>query len=124
MSSGSILPAKAQIKTDPFLEQLIRKNASAFLQSVLDQPDTFQYQLIYTKIDRDKKNHPRFKNFYFNIDRNRYFNPASMVKLPVALIALEKLNELKIKGLDKYTSMLTDSGFEKQTRVLNDSSSS
>jgi Beta-lactamase enzyme family len=120
---GSIIPAGAQIKTDSFLEQLIRKNASAFLQKLLDQPDTFQYQLIYTKIDRNKDNHPRFKNFYFNTDRNRYFNPASMVKLPVALITLEKLNELKLKGLDKYTSMLTDSAFEKQTRVLNDSSS-
>ena len=36
---------------------------------------------------------------------------------------VEKLNELNIRGLDKYTSMLTDSGFEKQTSVLNDSSS-
>jgi hypothetical protein len=94
-----------------------------FCKKVLNQPDTFQYQLIYTKIERDKKNRPQLQNFYFNIDRSRYFNPASMVKLPVALIALEKLNELKIKGLGKYTPMLTDSGFEKQTRVMNDSSS-
>lgn len=113
----------AQIKTDPFLEQLISQNASPFLKNILNQRDTFQYQLIYTRIDRDKKNRPQFKNFYFNVDRNRYFNPASMIKLPVALIALEKLNELKIPGVDKYTSMLTDSGFEKQSKVLSDSSS-
>lgn len=113
----------AQPKTDPFLETLIRNNASPFLQAVLNQPDTFQYQIIYTQIDRDKKNKPRFRNYYFNVDRNRYFNPASTVKLPTALIALEKLNELNKQGVDKYTSMLTDSSFEKQTMVLTDTSS-
>jgi len=88
----------------------------------LNQPDTFQYQLIYTRIDRDKKNRPQFKSFYLNVDKDRYFNPASMVKLPTALLALEKLNEQQIPGVDKYTVMLTDSSFDRQTKVLNDSS--
>jgi len=113
----------AQPKTDSFLENLIRSNASPFLKDVLNQPDTFQYQVIYTRINRDKKNKPHFKNFYFNVDRNRYFNPASTVKLPAALIALEKLNELNKPGVDKYTTMLTDSSFEKQTSILTDTSS-
>jgi len=113
----------AQPKTDSFLENLIRSNASPFLEDVLNQPDTFQYQIIYTRINRDKRNKPHFKNFYFNVDRNRYFNPASTVKLPTALIALEKLNELNKPGVDKYTTMLTDSSFEKQTSILTDTSS-
>ena len=113
----------AQPKTDSFLENLIRSNASPFLKDVLNQPDTFQYQIIYTRINRDKRNKPHFKNFYFNVDRNRYFNPASTVKLPTALIALEKLNELNKPGVDKYTTMLTDSSFEKQTSILTDTSS-
>ena len=45
-----------QSKTDPFLENLIRNNASVFLKDILSQPDTFQYQVIYTQINRDKKN--------------------------------------------------------------------
>jgi len=113
----------AQPKTDSFLENLIRSNASPFLKDLLNQPDTFQYQIIYTRINRDKRNKPHFKNFYFNVDRNRYFNPASTVKLPTALIALEKLNELNKPGVDKYTTMLTDSSFEKQTSILTDTSS-
>ncbi|MES1215616.1 MAG: serine hydrolase [Bacteroidota bacterium] len=113
----------AQPKTDSFLENLVRSNASPFLQTVLNQPDTFQYQVIYTQINRDKKNQPHFKNYYFNVDPYRYFNPASTVKLPTALLSLEKINELKQHGVDKYTSMLTDSSFDKQTKVLTDTSS-
>ncbi len=113
----------AQIKTDAWLEELIRRQASPLLLSVLDQPDTFQYQFIYTQIDRDKNNRPHFKNYYLNVDKDRYFNPASMVKLPVALLALEKVRKLKKYGVDKYTTMLTDSGYAKQTRVGWDSTS-
>ncbi len=121
--SMSIVLAYAQPKTDSFLDTLIRNNASPFLQAVLNQPDTFQYQIIYTKVDRDKKNTPHFTNYYFNVDRNRYFNPASTVKLPTALIALEKIDELKAHGINKYTTMLTDSSFDKQTTVFSDTSS-
>src|SRR5258706_11450463 len=110
----------AQSKTDSFLENLIRSNASPFLQGILHRPDTFQYQIIYTQVNRDKKNIPHFKNYYFNVDANRYFNPASTVKLPTALFALEKLNELNKPVVDKYTPMLTDSSFEKQSAMWTD----
>jgi hypothetical protein len=112
----------AQPKTDAWLAQLLRRQASPLLREVLNQPDSFHYQLIYTKIDRDKNNVPHFTNYYFNVNRDQYFNPASMVKLPTALLALEKINSLKQYGVDKYTTMLTDSGYSRQTRVLYDSS--
>ena len=116
------LQGRAQEKTDPWLEKLVRKQASPFLQQVLDQPDTFQYQLIYTQIDRDKNNQPHFTNYYFHVDRNRYFNPASMVKLPTALLALEKIHSLEKYGAIRSTTMITDSGYARQTRVTHDSS--
>jgi hypothetical protein len=114
--------SNAQEKTDSWLEQLLRKNASSSLLQVLDQPDTFQYQVIYTQITRDKNNQPQLKNFYLHVDRNRYFNPASMVKLPTALLALEKIHTLEKYGVSRNTTMLTDSGYERQTRVWSDSS--
>jgi hypothetical protein len=114
--------ALAQSKTDKWLEQLIRQQASPFLKDILNQPDTFHYQLIYTKIDRDKKNRPHFTNYYFRVNRNEYFNPASMVKLPTALLALEKINTLKAPGVNKYTTMFTDSAYRRQTKVRYDSS--
>lgn len=41
-------------RTDAFLQDLIRSNASPALVRVLDKPDSFHYQLIYTRIDRDR----------------------------------------------------------------------
>jgi hypothetical protein len=121
LTLGLFSQSNAQEKTDRWLEQLLRKQASTELLQVLNQPDTFQYQLIYTRIDRDKNNQPQLKNFYLHVDRNRYFNPASMVKLPTALVALEKIHSLEEYGINKYTTMLTDSGYARQTRVTHDS---
>jgi hypothetical protein len=111
----------AQQKTDPWLRDYIYQHASPLLTDVLNKPDSFQYQFIYTKIERDGKNRPTLTNYYLNVDRQRYFNPASTVKMPLAFLALQKLNEIKIAGLDKESPMLTDSSFEKQSAVLNDS---
>lgn len=114
--------ADAQIKHTPWLEKLIRKDASPLLVNVLNHPEEYRYQLIYTKIDRDQSNRPKFTHYYLNVDRNRYFNPASMVKMPVAFAALEKLNKLKLP-VDKHTTMLTDSSHNKQISVLKDETS-
>lgn len=114
---------QAQIKNSSWLDGQFRNNASPLLIKILNLPDTFKYQIIYTKIDRDKKNSPKFTNFYLNVNDHSYFYPASMVKLPVALAALEKINALKGKGIDKYTAMLTDSSYKGQTAVSADTTS-
>ena len=113
----------AQEKNDPWLESFLRSKASTLLLNILNHPDSFQYQIIYTEINRDRNNQPHFTHHYFHVDPNRYFNPASTVKLPTALIALEKLNELSSKGIDKYTTMFTDSSFSSQSVVTTDSTS-
>ncbi len=119
----SIVPVSAQEKTDPWLKELLYSKASPLLKKVLDNPDSFHYQIIYTKIDRDKRNKPGFTDYYFHVDRNQYFNPASTVKLPTALIALEKMNEYRKKyRIDNFTPMFTDSSYDHQTRVLKDTS--
>ena len=41
-----------------------------------------------------------FIEYEYNIDTNRYFYPASTVKLPIALFALEKLNENKVLSIN------------------------
>lgn len=121
-----LLPAiqlYAQEKTDPWLKKLLQEKASPLLQHVLNHPDSFQYQLIYTQIDRDRNNRPTFKNYYLHVSKDRYFNPASTVKMPLAFLALEKLNSLKHTGIARETPMLTDSSFEAQTRAWKDTSS-
>lgn len=115
------LQASGQGKTDKWLLRLIDRNATPLLSHILNEPDSFHYQLIYTRIDRDRNNVPNFKNFYLHVDSNEYFNPASTVKLPTALVALEKLNDLNITGVNLYTTMLTDSVRQGQERVWTDS---
>jgi hypothetical protein len=73
----------ARERTDPFLRDLLRRQASPALLHVLDHPDSFRYQLIYTRIDRDKDNRPHFNNYYFRVNPLEYYNPASTVKMPL-----------------------------------------
>ncbi len=111
---------QAQTNISPWLKKYLYQHASPALLGILQQPDTFRYQLIYTQINRDKNNKPSFKHFYLNVDKDRYFNPASTVKMPLAFLALEKLNNLQIAGLNSYSDMLTDSARPPQTAVTTD----
>lgn len=105
---------------DP-LASLLAESKDSLFREVIDHPDKYRLQIIYTQIDRDKDNNPSFKDYYFNVDSNLYFNPASTVKLPLALLSLEKLNMMAVPGVDKYTPILFDSAFSGQTRKHHDS---
>jgi hypothetical protein len=115
-----IQPVLSQPKTDPFLEDLLLKSQSELIHKVISQKDSFRLQIIYTRIDRDRNNSPSFEHFHFNVDPELYFNPASTVKLHVAMLSLEKLNEMKIKGVNKYTPMQFDSTFRGQVPAYSD----
>jgi hypothetical protein len=114
---------KAQPKTDTLLQNMLLRRQNNILTSVLQNKDTFRVQIIYTQINRDKQNVPSFKNFYFNVDPNLYFNPASTVKLPLALLSLEKLNRIHKKDIHKYTSVQFDSSFAGQVKAFDDNTS-
>jgi hypothetical protein len=111
-------PAKIQDDT-VFLAGLLGKYPQYFSR-ILQNRSYYRVQIIYTQIDRDGVNNPSFRNYYFNVNRQTYFYPASTVKMPVALLALQKLRELGLPGLDKNSSMLTEMDYSGQTAVLND----
>ena len=110
----------AQRKTDKFLSEIITKAGNDTVNQVLQNPETYRVQIIYTQINRDKNNKPSFKNYYFNYDPQFYFNPASMVKMPLAFLALEKLNTLQKAEIDKYTPMAFDSSYAGQKPLYQD----
>ncbi len=112
----------AQPVTDSFLEKLLRQHPQRF-DTILASPRRYGVQIIYTKIDRNRKNEPKFTTYRYNVDRNQYFYPASTVKLPAVLLALEKLNQLNVPGLDKDTPMFTGAARPEQTAVLTDTTS-
>lgn len=90
------------------------------LQKVLANPDTHRLQIIYTQINRDADNNPALTYYQYGLDNERYFYPASTVKLPIALLALEWLAEQNIAGLNADTTMLTDAAADWQTRQTTD----
>lgn len=89
------------------------------LKAVARQKDSLRLQIILTQIDRDSANQPHFTHHFYHVSK-QYFYPASTVKLPVAVVALEKLNTLKLPGINMHTTMLTDSSYPSQSAVYND----
>ncbi len=104
---------------DVFFETLFKKYPGRF-DAIVANKKNWNVQIIYTIINRDKNGTPSFTNFYYNKNNWQYYYPASTVKLPVALLALQKLNELNINGLNKNTCMLTHAAYSGQTEVYND----
>lgn len=115
--STSIAMAQKNNKKDDFFKNLLMGNP--MLKNYLENKDLYKIQIIYTQINRNKKNEPHFTNYHFNVDKNLYFYPASASKMPVAFLALQKLNELNIPELDKNTSIITDSAY-KTNPILNE----
>lgn len=129
-------PLLAQPRTDTLLHNILLGSNSNILKTlpagalaarrladIINQPDTFRLQIIYTQINRDAKNVPSFENYYYNFDNNLYFNPASTVKMPLAFLALEKLNRIGRANVSKYTATQFDSSHTGQVRALHDSTS-
>jgi Beta-lactamase enzyme family len=105
----------AQIQPN-IIDSIIATNP--LLQKVVAQKDKYRLQIVYTKIDRNKRNVPSFTRYSFNENNNAYFYPASTVKMPTAILALEKLNS--IAGINKHTTMYTDSLLPYQEQVFTD----
>lgn len=106
-------------KPDDFLETLLKSYPQYFDDIVKSRKDK-NVQIIYTQINRGANGIANLQHHYFNVNSNNYFYPASTVKLPIVLLALQKLNELKDKGINRNTIMLTETAFSGQTAVFND----
>ena len=91
------------------------------LQKVLADTAKYQVQILYTQIDRNEHGNPLFTTYPYNVDDSRYFYPASTVKLPIVLLALEWLEEQQLEGLTLETTMLTDSVRPSQLPAWSDS---
>jgi hypothetical protein len=109
---------KAETTTMPFLEQLLREDS--LLSALIDKKDEYKIQVIYTRIDRNAANDPKFTDCFFNVNPAHYFYPASTVKMPAAIMALEKVAALKGQGIDRETTLITGTATPGQSPVYND----
>ncbi len=88
---------------------------------VLENPEAYRLQILYTQVDRDENNRAHFRSYSYRLNTSDYFYPASSVKLAAAVLALDKLNNLAIPGLNKYTPLRIDSARTGETAVVYDS---
>ncbi|MCX6188437.1 MAG: serine hydrolase [Bacteroidetes bacterium] len=94
-----------------------------YFNAIIRNPRIHHIQIIYTQINRDAKNKASFTHYKYRLNKEEYFYAASMVKLPVSVLALEKAEELKKRGVTPNTIMLTDSAYACQHSTYTDTSS-
>ncbi len=104
-------PIKTSMKNDNFLTEILKNK------------DEYEIQIAYTEIIRDKDGKPVFRDFEFQVDEEKYFYPASTTKLPIIVLTLDKINELRAKGIDisPKSKILISSIHEESNQVQKDS---
>ena len=77
------------------LNQLLNKSEGSLIQKIYSNKAIHEIQILHTQIQRDRKGNPDFKEFSYQENPKQYFYPASTVKLPVAILALEEARRLQ-----------------------------
>ena len=80
-----------EVESNPLLRVL--SSTDPAIVRVMQDPQGYEVQIRYSRILRTSDS-VTFVNYDFRVDSSQYFYPASTVKFPVVLAALEKLNEL------------------------------
>ncbi len=118
-TDSSRMTVNVNDKPTEFLDSLLKSYPQYFGEILKNRKD-LNVQIIYTQVNRGANGIANLQHHYFNVNADKYFYPASTVKLPVVLLALQKLNELKNRGIGRNTTMLTRAAFSGQTDVFND----
>lgn len=68
------------------------------IKAVRDNLEEHQVQLLLIKIKEENQS-LAFKSYRFQQEDSTYFYPASTVKLPIAVLALQKIKQLQARGI-------------------------
>ncbi len=71
------------------------------LRALIDDPE-YQIQLIWSRIERDSRGRARVRQHPYGVASQRWFSPASVAKLPMALLMAERLSA---HGLDNLAEV-------------------
>lgn len=106
-SLSMVAACKDPYRWDGSLESMMRSQPERF-ETVMADPEKYRVQIIYTQIDREADGKPIFQSYTYRLDANEYFYPASTVKLPAAIRALEnlKMPHLFANGIGRSDEMV------------------
>ncbi len=85
-----------------FLEKWLQSK-KGILHQVYQASDKHRLQILFTRISVNNNGDTLIRHYTFRNNPKAYHNPASTVKLPTALFALEKLTDLSSKGFYSET---------------------
>ncbi|MFS4456302.1 serine hydrolase [Maribacter sp. 2304DJ31-5] len=87
--------------TDSNILKMALSSKNPNIKRVMDSVERYEIQIRYTQIDR-KDDSVSFSDYDFQVDKNNYFYPASTIKFPIAVLALERLNA--VDSLNRNTN--------------------
>lgn len=68
------------------------------IKAIRENLEEHQVQLLLIKVEKKEKS-VAFKSYRFQQEDSTYFYPASTVKLPIAVLALQKIKQLQARGI-------------------------
>ena len=90
------------------LRSILKNSESDLINYVYDNHEKFEVQIILTELKKRKNGFTIHKK-KFNANKNNYFYPASSIKLPIALLTIEKINENPKLNINSEFSIQGDS---------------
>ena len=115
-----ILVSCSSTSNSNVLKNIMRSMDSRF-SSIINNPDQHAMQIVYTQIDRDSTQVPQFTTHAFNVKPKKYFYPASTVKFPAAVLALDKLRRYESLSITKDSKLTIKADQEWMSSVSYDS---
>ncbi len=82
-------------KNDPLISAL---NEDEFTRKFVKDKEKYEIQILYTEVSKNTLGQTEFTDFQFHLNDQKYFYPASTIKLPITVMALSKINELRAGG--------------------------
>ena len=87
---------------------ILKNSESELINYVYKNKEKFEVQIILTELKKRKNGFTIHKK-KFNVDKKNYFYPASSIKLPIALLTIEKINENPNLNINSEFSIESDS---------------
>jgi|TARA_B100002003_G_C14078991_1_gene519094 hypothetical protein len=103
-----IVSAATAQPTDSKLLKEILENLIPVFSNIFSEPDQYKLQIIYTQVNRDRNNVPELATHTYRLKPREYFYPASTIKIPIAVLAMEKLNSIENIDRDTPLNILTE----------------
>ena len=94
-----IIGCNSNTKNNSLLYEILQESKEPIIKKVLSDLNSHEVQILFTRIHRDSFGKPKFESHKFQVNSEHYFYPASTVKLPLAILVLQKIRKLQSLGI-------------------------